>query len=171
MISGPQSNNYIEFTYVLVDEPLLGKRGVFATGKIGVGCAPALFTKFKAQGSTMVAKSHQRNHLHLVDGATEIPQDDESHALPILGRKIRFALVGCGRIAENHFRAIKEHHKCGTPGKVGICDVECIAALIGSSSAKPAPPHPMPIFNHCSMKLADTVILTYTERIACRADC
>ena len=28
---------------------------------------------------------------------------------PILDRKIRFALVGCGRIAKNHFGAIEQH--------------------------------------------------------------
>ena len=28
---------------------------------------------------------------------------------PIKGRKIRFALAGCGRIAANHFAAIAKH--------------------------------------------------------------
>ena len=31
-----------------------------------------------------------------------------SHA-PITGRKIRFAVVGCGRIAVNHFNALRAH--------------------------------------------------------------
>lgn len=28
---------------------------------------------------------------------------------PIIDRKVRFALVGCGRIAKNHFEAIDKH--------------------------------------------------------------
>ena len=39
----------------------------------------------------------------------------------VIGRKIRFALVGCGRIAKNHFGAIKHHReRCEL---VGICDI------------------------------------------------
>ena len=39
----------------------------------------------------------------------------------ILDRKIRFALVGCGRIAKNHMNAIREHHdRCEL---VGVCDI------------------------------------------------
>ena len=33
----------------------------------------------------------------------------EAHRPPITGRKVRFALVGCGRIAANHFDAIARH--------------------------------------------------------------
>lgn len=39
---------------------------------------------------------------------------------PIIGRKIKTAIVGCGRIANNHFDAIKEHHK--DMELVAICD-------------------------------------------------
>ncbi len=39
----------------------------------------------------------------------------------VTGRKIRFALVGCGRIAKNHFSAIQHHNeRCEL---VGICDI------------------------------------------------
>ena len=39
----------------------------------------------------------------------------------ILDRKIRFALVGCGRIAQNHLGAMREHaDRCEL---VGVCDV------------------------------------------------
>jgi UDP-N-acetyl-2-amino-2-deoxyglucuronate dehydrogenase len=39
---------------------------------------------------------------------------------PIINRKIRFALVGCGRIAQNHFAAMKQHSdRCEI---VGVCD-------------------------------------------------
>jgi UDP-N-acetyl-2-amino-2-deoxyglucuronate dehydrogenase len=40
----------------------------------------------------------------------------------LIGRKIRFALAGCGRIAGNHFSAIRHHaERCEL---VGVCDVE-----------------------------------------------
>lgn len=41
---------------------------------------------------------------------------------PIVGeRKVRFALVGCGRIAQNHFSALRQHAaRCEL---VGVCDV------------------------------------------------
>ena len=40
----------------------------------------------------------------------------------ILDRKIRFALVGCGRIANNHFNAIRQHRdRCEL---VGVCDID-----------------------------------------------
>ncbi len=41
---------------------------------------------------------------------------------PITGRKIRFALVGCGRIAKNHFGAIAQH--ADRAELVGVCDVD-----------------------------------------------
>ena len=44
---------------------------------------------------------------------------------PIEGRKIRFALVGCGRIAKNHFAAIERHRDRAE--LVGICDVNAAA--------------------------------------------
>lgn len=39
---------------------------------------------------------------------------------PISGRKLRFALVGCGRIAKNHFTAIAKHPD--NIHLVGVCD-------------------------------------------------
>jgi UDP-N-acetyl-2-amino-2-deoxyglucuronate dehydrogenase len=41
---------------------------------------------------------------------------------PILDRKTRFALVGCGRIAKNHFDALRQHHE--SVELVGVCDVD-----------------------------------------------
>ena len=44
---------------------------------------------------------------------------------PITDRKLRFALVGCGRIAANHFEAIKAHAtRCEL---VDVCDVDADA--------------------------------------------
>jgi UDP-N-acetyl-2-amino-2-deoxyglucuronate dehydrogenase len=41
---------------------------------------------------------------------------------PIVDRKLRFALVGCGRIAANHFEAIKTHaERCEL---VDVCDTD-----------------------------------------------
>ena len=49
-------------------------------------------------------------------------------ATPITDRKIRFALVGCGRIAQNHFLALQKH--ASRAELAGICDVnaEALAA-------------------------------------------
>ena len=42
--------------------------------------------------------------------------------LPILDRVIRFALVGCGRIADHHFAAIEKHGD--RAGIVDVCDTD-----------------------------------------------
>ena len=42
------------------------------------------------------------------------------HSPLITDRKIRFALVGCGRIAQNHFAAMEKHaDRCEL---VDVCD-------------------------------------------------
>lgn len=45
--------------------------------------------------------------------------------LPILGRKIRFALVGCGRISKNHFDSISQH--ADRAELVDVCDIDPVA--------------------------------------------
>ncbi|MCC2972442.1 Gfo/Idh/MocA family protein [Massilia sp. IC2-476] len=60
------------------------------------------------------------------------------HSYPpaILDRKIRFALVGCGRIAKNHMNAMREHHdRCEL---VGVCDVDprALEAAAGATGAR-----------------------------------
>lgn len=45
-----------------------------------------------------------------------------NYPAPITGRKIRFALVGCGRIAANHFGAIGKH--ADRAELVAVCDVD-----------------------------------------------
>jgi UDP-N-acetyl-2-amino-2-deoxyglucuronate dehydrogenase len=55
----------------------------------------------------------------------------------VLDRRIRFALVGCGRIATNHFNAIAQHgSRCEL---VGVCDVnqEALAAAALATGARP----------------------------------
>jgi UDP-N-acetyl-2-amino-2-deoxyglucuronate dehydrogenase len=44
---------------------------------------------------------------------------------PITGRKIRFALVGCGRISTNHFQALAKHAERAE--LVAVCDVDAAA--------------------------------------------
>jgi UDP-N-acetyl-2-amino-2-deoxyglucuronate dehydrogenase len=54
---------------------------------------------------------------------------------PPLDRKPRFALVGCGRIAANHFEAIKRHHeRCEL---VDVCDPDpqALAAAVQRTGA------------------------------------
>jgi len=44
---------------------------------------------------------------------------------PIAGRKVRFALVGCGRIAANHFEALRRHHERAE--LAAVCDIDARA--------------------------------------------
>ena len=44
---------------------------------------------------------------------------------PILDRKLRFALVGCGRIAQNHIEALRKH--AARTEVVAVCDVDASA--------------------------------------------
>ena len=44
---------------------------------------------------------------------------------PIVNRKIRFALVGCGRISQNHFKALTEHRERAE--LVGVCEIDPVA--------------------------------------------
>ena len=55
----------------------------------------------------------------------------------IVGRKIRFALVGCGRIARNHFASIKKYSDVAE--LVGICDIDPNALSVATTEtgAKP----------------------------------
>jgi len=75
---------------------------------------------------------------------------------PITDRKIRFALVGCGRIAQNHFASIKQHAERAE--LVGVCDVNpnALKAAAELTGAKP--------YSSLSALLADTnadiVVLT-----------
>lgn len=45
-----------------------------------------------------------------------------SYPPSIVDRKIRFALIGCGRISKNHFGAISQHKERAE--LVGVCDVD-----------------------------------------------
>lgn len=41
---------------------------------------------------------------------------------PIMGRKVRFVVVGCGRIAQSHFGALREHSSVAE--LVDVCDID-----------------------------------------------
>ncbi len=55
---------------------------------------------------------------------------------PISDRKIRFALVGCGRIAQNHFEALRQHADAAE--LVAVCDTDAAAlsAAVQQTQAK-----------------------------------
>ncbi|KZE30258.1 Gfo/Idh/MocA family protein [Crenobacter luteus] len=55
---------------------------------------------------------------------------------PILDRKIRFALVGCGRIANNHFGALEQH--ADRAELVDVCDTDpaALAAAVARTGAR-----------------------------------
>ena len=55
---------------------------------------------------------------------------------PIIGRRIRIALVGCGRIAQKHFEAIASHGE--RLELVAVCDIDptALAAAIRRTHAR-----------------------------------
>ncbi len=75
---------------------------------------------------------------------------------PITGRKIRLALVGCGRIAANHFGAMEQH--ADSVELVDICDVDA-SALAQAVARTKAIGHPS-LTKLLKCTTADIVILT-----------
>jgi len=75
---------------------------------------------------------------------------------PITGRKIRLALVGCGRIAANHFAAIEQHAE--SVELVDICDVDATALAQSVARTKAIGHHSLTELLNCTT--ADIVILT-----------
>lgn len=60
-----------------------------------------------------------------------------SYPPPLTNRKIRFALVGCGRIAKNHFGALEKH--TDRAELVAVCDVDqqALNAAAATTEARP----------------------------------
>jgi UDP-N-acetyl-2-amino-2-deoxyglucuronate dehydrogenase len=54
------------------------------------------------------------------------------HNLPVVGRKIRIGIVGCGRISKNHFGSIEKH--ADELELVSVCDVD--AAVLASHESQ-----------------------------------
>lgn len=64
------------------------------------------------------------------------PVNTHVRRAPITDRKLRFALVGCGRIAGNHFDAIRQHaDRCEI---TDVCDVDpaALAAAVARTGAR-----------------------------------
>ena len=54
------------------------------------------------------------------------------HRTPVSGRKVRFAVVGCGRIAQNHFESIHRHAERAE--LTAVCDID--PAMLAAATAK-----------------------------------
>ena len=77
-------------------------------------------------------------------------------APPITDRKIRFALVGCGRIAQNHFAAMEKHgDRCEI---VDVCDINPVA--LEAAVAKTGASGHAKLAQLLESTTADCVILT-----------
>jgi UDP-N-acetyl-2-amino-2-deoxyglucuronate dehydrogenase len=78
------------------------------------------------------------------------------HFTPITDRKIRLALVGCGRIADNHFGAIEGH--ADRVDLVDVCDIDPdnLAAAVKRTGAKGH----LHLGDMLASSTADLVILT-----------
>lgn len=75
---------------------------------------------------------------------------------PITGRKVRFALVGCGRISKNHLGALATH--ADDAELVSVCDVDP-TALAGAVEATGAAGHAS-LDEMLAATTADAVIVT-----------
>ncbi|HET8730654.1 MAG TPA: Gfo/Idh/MocA family oxidoreductase [Moraxellaceae bacterium] len=74
----------------------------------------------------------------------------------ITDRKVRFALVGCGRIAQNHFAAMEKHaDRCEL---VDVCDIE--PAALQAAVAKTGARGHARLADMLAQTTADCVILT-----------
>jgi UDP-N-acetyl-2-amino-2-deoxyglucuronate dehydrogenase len=62
--------------------------------------------------------------------------DVKLHHKPIIDRRIRFAVVGCGRIAANHFESIKTHSNDAEIVAVCDTDPQALDAAVQRTSAK-----------------------------------
>jgi UDP-N-acetyl-2-amino-2-deoxyglucuronate dehydrogenase len=58
-------------------------------------------------------------------------------ALPITDRRIRFAIVGCGRISANHFEALARHAERAE--LVGVCDAQPQALAVAAKATGATP--------------------------------
>lgn len=87
------------------------------------------------------------------------------HTFPSIApsRKIRFALVGCGRIAQNHFAALKQH--ADRAELVSVCDIDA-NALQAASELTGAKPYSS-VSSMLAETSADIVILTTPSGLHC----
>lgn len=80
--------------------------------------------------------------------------------LPIVNRKLRVALVGCGRISANHFDALKQHAEHAE--LVGVCDTHAgrLQAATTRTGAKPYASLAELLAEPNEARRADLVVLT-----------
>ncbi len=78
------------------------------------------------------------------------------HRPIVTDRKVRFALVGCGRIANNHFESVRKH--ADRAELVGVCDTDP-AALAAAAQKTGAPGFPT-IAAMLAATKPDCVVLT-----------
>src|SRR5450830_1965750 len=85
------------------------------------------------------------------------------YPVSVEGRKVRFALVGCGRIARNHFGAINTHAERAQI--VGVCDIDA-KSLRAAAEETGATPYAnlADMLKHCD---ADAYILTTPSGMHC----
>jgi UDP-N-acetyl-2-amino-2-deoxyglucuronate dehydrogenase len=85
------------------------------------------------------------------------------HMNAIADRKIRFAVVGCGRISKNHFGALKQHAERAE--LVGVCDIDpnALAAAVRQTGAKPYPS----LTNLLVDSNADVIVLSTPSGLHC----
>jgi UDP-N-acetyl-2-amino-2-deoxyglucuronate dehydrogenase len=55
---------------------------------------------------------------------------------PVQGRKVRFALIGCGRIAQNHIEAIQRHAERAELVAACDTDAQALAAAVAKTGAR-----------------------------------
>jgi len=60
-----------------------------------------------------------------------------NYPAPITDRRIRIALAGCGRIAKNHFAAMRAHED--RVKLTGVCDVDPAALAAAAQETGAAP--------------------------------
>ena len=82
---------------------------------------------------------------------------------PIVDRKIRLALLGCGRIADNHFLAIEKH--ADRVEIVDVCDVD--ASALGQAAARTKATGHDSLEEMLKKTTADLVILTTPSGLHC----
>lgn len=75
---------------------------------------------------------------------------------PITGRKIRFALAGCGRISKSHFEALALHAKQAE--LVGVCDIDQKALQVAANTTGAKPYNSLPVL--LAESNADIVVLS-----------
>ena len=75
---------------------------------------------------------------------------------PITNRKIRFALVGCGRISKNHFESIAQHGDSAE--LVDVCDIDPVA--LGQAIERTGAAGHVDISTLLNNTEADCVVLT-----------